>query len=79
MKLTLTERRNFISSWLKLKPKPKEEPKTVLSVAKSLGLRNNHIIWRTCNSCGHQWDAIVDGYSICPKCGSTDLRSGKAL
>ncbi|UJF29877.1 hydrogenase maturation nickel metallochaperone HypA [Kaistella sp. 97-N-M2] len=76
MKLTLTERRNFISSWLKLKPKPKEEPKTVLSVAKSLGLGSNHEVWRTCNSCGNHFDVRIELKFICPDCGSVDLRIG---
>lgn len=72
----------FIAGFL-WKPAPDPEPETVDSFHKKLNRREispeeNHEIWRTCNSCGDQWDAIIDGYSICPKCGSTDLRSGKA-
>lgn len=77
MKLTQSQLRNFIGSWLI--PKPKPEPETVETFARKMNRENNHEIWRSCNSCGNQWDAITDGYFICPKCGSTDLISGKAL
>ena len=37
----------------------------------------NHESWRSCNSCGHHFDARKDGHIFCPKCNSTDLRFGK--
>ncbi|MEC5157078.1 hypothetical protein [Chryseobacterium sp. MP_3.2] len=80
MESTIKQNRlkSFIAGFL-WKPAPKPEPETVESLGKLLNPNYNHEIWRTCNSCGHQWDAIIDGYSICPKCRSTDLRSGKQL
>lgn len=69
MKLTDQERRTFAASFL-----PKKNIPTTVGEFYAVF---NHEIWRTCNSCGHQWDAKKDGYSICPKCISTDLRSGK--
>lgn len=68
--------KSFIAGFL-WKPAPKPEPETVETMNRKMNTCNNHEIWRSCNSCGDQWDAIKDGYSICPKCGSTDLRSGK--
>lgn len=73
--------KNFIASFLS---RPIPEPETVKSfhekmIKKKNAPENNHEIWRSCNSCANQWDAILEGYDICPKCGSTDLISGKLL
>lgn len=67
---------SFIAGF-RWKPAPKPEPETVESFTRKMNTWFNHEIWRSCNSCNHQWDAILDGYSKCPNCSSTDLRSGK--
>lgn len=72
MKLNPTQLRNFIGSWLILKPKP--EPETVQSFAKKMSPHSNHEIWRSCNSCGDCFDVKKEGKFICPTCGSVDLR-----
>ena len=67
---------SFIAGF-RWKPAPKPEAETVQSFTRKMSPYTNHEMWRSCNSCGHQFDAKIDGYSICPKCSSTDLRSGK--
>lgn len=74
MKLTPTQLRNFIGSWLISKPKP--EPETVKTFTKKMSPHSNHEMWRTCNSCGENFDVKIEGKFICPTCGSVDLIIG---
>lgn len=65
----------FIAGFL-WKPAPDTETETVQSFTKKMSPHSNHEIWRTCNSCGDQFDVKVEGKFICPTCGSVDLRPG---
>ena len=67
---------SFIAGF-RWKPAPKPVIETVETLGRQMSPYNNHEIWRTCNSCAEQFDVKKEGKFICPKCGSTDLRSGK--
>ena len=67
--------KSFIAGFL-WKPAPKPEVETVATFARKLNPNSNHEIWRTCNSCGDQFDVKKEGKFICPSCGSVDLRPG---
>ncbi len=66
---------SFIAGF-RWKPAPKPEIETVQSAVGIFSPFNNHEMWRTCNSCGEQFDVKIEGKFICPKCGGVDLRIG---
>lgn len=70
MKLSLSQRKNFVLSWLK----PKPVPVTVKDFTKAENVQSNHEMWRTCNSCGDHFDVRKELKFICPVCGSNDIR-----
>lgn len=87
METTIKQNRlkSFIAGF-QWKPAPKPDPETVETLfSKNNRLENeeqkaayysNHEIERTCNSCGHHFDARKERSMTCPNCGSVDLRIG---
>lgn len=68
MKLTETQRRNFVSAFVKQKP---------LRVTTVQDLKwCNHEIKRTCKNCGCEFDVRKTLEFRCPVCESTNLEIG---